>query len=146
MIRSNMGLSISVYVSLVCKFCSVRVLTWKCSNVFNSGDHFSMWSTFIVFPIMSYVCCVSSMCFAKLELGLLVFYCLDMFLKACSENLCLFAQSILMSSYYILVGKCHVHQKVSAKCFFFILDDFLSCLWFWKIFSTFIIHDLQSLL
>jgi hypothetical protein len=45
----------------------------KSSHVFSRGPFFSMWSISTVFSIVSYVCYVSSICCANLELGLLVF-------------------------------------------------------------------------
>jgi hypothetical protein len=48
-IRSNMGLCVSVCVSFIGGFCVLRLYMWKHSNMFCKGLFFSMWSMFVVF-------------------------------------------------------------------------------------------------
>jgi hypothetical protein len=55
-IRSNMGLYVSVCVSFICSFCVLGICMWKRSDVFSKEPFFSMWSMSIVFSIISYVC------------------------------------------------------------------------------------------
>jgi hypothetical protein len=43
---------------------------WNRSRVFSRGSFFDI-KYVIVYPVVSYVCCISSMCCAYLEFGLL---------------------------------------------------------------------------
>jgi hypothetical protein len=74
----------------------------------------------IIFSVVSYVCCVSSICCANLGVWFVSFYCLDV-------RKFLFALCILMNSYYILVFICHFHERY-LQCAFSVLGDFVSCL------------------
>jgi hypothetical protein len=86
-----------------------------------------MWNISILFCSILYVLCMWYVS-CKFGVWFVGFYCLNVFLKAYSKILpvCLtysngkflhFSQQMPLSS------------KVSAMCFFFILDYFLSCLW-----------------
>jgi succinate-acetate transporter protein len=64
-----------------------------------------MWSISTAFSFVSYMCCVSSMCYANMEFGLFNFIAWMCSLKHVRKFL--FALCNLMVSYYILAGKCH---------------------------------------
>jgi hypothetical protein len=56
----------------MCVCVCVCVCMWKYSHVFNRGTIFEVECIYF-FSIVSCMCCVSSMCLANLEFGLLVF-------------------------------------------------------------------------
>jgi hypothetical protein len=71
--RSNIGLCITVKVSLICSFCLLKSYMWKRSGVFSNWPFLFMYSTSIVSLIVLYACPVSSMCKAYIEACLFVF-------------------------------------------------------------------------
>jgi hypothetical protein len=66
-----MELYVCLCVSFMCSVCVLRLGMWKRSDLFSKEPNFSMWIVSVVYSIVSYVCCVSSMCCANLEFGLL---------------------------------------------------------------------------
>jgi hypothetical protein len=55
MIRSNMWLCISMYVSFICNFRVLRL--YESVPMYLIGGTFLMWNISTVFSIVSYVCC-----------------------------------------------------------------------------------------
>jgi hypothetical protein len=56
MIRLNMGLCVSMYVSFICNFCALRL----CKSIpmyLTGGLFFSIWSISTVFSIVLHVLC-----------------------------------------------------------------------------------------
>jgi hypothetical protein len=66
----KIGLCVSVYVSLMCRFSVYKLYMWYHSHVFIIGHFLSMCRMSIVSSIVTYACCVSRMCCAYVEFGL----------------------------------------------------------------------------
>jgi hypothetical protein len=68
-----MGFSVSVYASFSCKLFLVSLCKWNCSQEFIIEPLFSWCKMFNVSSIFPYICPVSRMCWAYLDVVLLVF-------------------------------------------------------------------------
>jgi hypothetical protein len=62
---------VCVCVSLIYSLCLLRLYMWNRSIVFIMGHFFTYCNIFMVFSMVLYVCCVSSICYEYLEFGLL---------------------------------------------------------------------------